>query len=60
MLRHRPRVEPIQDEPPQPLARRPQLLAVGQAFGKTPQLVIPAEASRVREGDPAAEESLNG
>jgi hypothetical protein len=42
------------------LAQRPQLYAQGQALRKTPQLIIPAETGRVREGDPAAEKSWNG
>jgi hypothetical protein len=42
------------------LAQRPQLHAQGQALRKTPQLIIPAETGRVREGDPAAEKSWNG
>ncbi|KAF2473775.1 uncharacterized protein BDR25DRAFT_301891, partial [Lindgomyces ingoldianus] len=55
MLLRRPGARTTQDGLSQPLARRPQLHAVGRALSKTPQLVIPAKASRVREGDLALE-----
>ncbi|KAF1993006.1 hypothetical protein P154DRAFT_528093 [Amniculicola lignicola CBS 123094] len=44
-----------QDGPRQPSAQRPQLRAVGRTSSTTPQLIIPAETGRVREGDPVSE-----
>ncbi|EUC50763.1 hypothetical protein COCMIDRAFT_81166, partial [Bipolaris oryzae ATCC 44560] len=40
---------------PQPSAQRPQLRSARRASIATPQPVIPAEAGRVREGDPATD-----
>jgi hypothetical protein len=55
MPHHRLQIVTVQDELPRTSARRPQLRATGQASGATPQLIIPAETGRVREGDPAAD-----
>ncbi|XP_014556883.1 hypothetical protein COCVIDRAFT_98710, partial [Bipolaris victoriae FI3] len=44
-----------QDGLPQLSAQRPQLRSAGRASIATPQPVIPAEAGRVREGDPATD-----
>ncbi|EMD95467.1 hypothetical protein COCC4DRAFT_18414 [Bipolaris maydis ATCC 48331] len=44
-----------QDGLPRLSAQRPQLRGAGRANIATPQPVIPAEAGRVREGDPATD-----
>lgn len=55
MLAAWPPVKTDQDDLFRPSAQRPQLRTSRQAFSATPQPIILAEASRVREGDPEAE-----